>query len=97
MYVLIELIETENVMFQSAELLIGWLSVTRLVSPGGVGKGVSGYVLLLGVWGQLRTGQQYWLANYSWLFWLWLYVLQRMGEQSPGRSNKMHCWVCSTQ
>lgn len=97
MYVLIELIETENVMFQSAELLIGWLSVTRLVSPGGVGKAVSGCVLLLGVWGQLRTGHQYWPANYSWLFWLWLYVLQRTGEQSPGRSNKMHCWVCSTQ
>lgn len=59
MYVLIELIETENVMFHSGELLIGWLLVTRLVrqlqsqavSPGGVGKGVSDCVLTLGVWG----------------------------------------------
>lgn len=59
MYVLIELIETENVMLHSGELLIGRLLVTRLVrqlqmqalSPGGVGKAVSGRVLILGVWG----------------------------------------------
>jgi len=31
MYALIDLIETENVMFHSGALLIGWLSVTRLV------------------------------------------------------------------
>lgn len=31
MYALIELIETENVMFHSGVLLIVWLSVTRLV------------------------------------------------------------------
>lgn len=59
MYVLIELIETENVMLHSGELLIGRLLVTRLarqlqmqaLSPGGVGKGVSGCVLIRGVWG----------------------------------------------
>lgn len=59
MYVLIELIETENVMLHSGELLIGRLLVTRLVrqfqmqalSPGGVGKAVSGCVLILGVRG----------------------------------------------
>lgn len=83
---------------------MSWLLVTRLarqsqtqaVSPGGVGKGVSVCVLLLGVWGQLSAVQQYWLTNYSCLFWLWLYVLQRMKDQSPGRSNKMHSWVCSS-
>lgn len=57
MYVLIELIETENVMLHSGERLIGWLLVTRLVrqlqsqavSPRGVGKGVSGCAFILGV------------------------------------------------
>lgn len=31
MYALKDLIETENVMFRSGALLIGWLSITRLV------------------------------------------------------------------
>lgn len=57
MYALIDLIETENVMFHSSALLIGWLSLTSLVRQLQT-RAMSPDVMVVGGYGEQRSSYQ---------------------------------------